>query len=134
MPILVGVWFALAGGVAALAGLYGIRRARRLRSSGVRTWGMAIRPPASPDMEPDGTRGQFLIQYTLADGRVMERITPQPARKQPALRTGQQVPVWYNPEDPDEVLIYGYQTRLADRVFLIAGVAFILIGAGLAVF
>jgi hypothetical protein len=134
MPVLVGVWFALAGGVAALAGLYGIRRARKLRSGGVRTWGMAVRQPASPDMEPDESRGQFLIQYTLADGRVMERIAPQPARKQSALRAGQQVLVWYNPKDPDEVLIYGHQTRLADRVFLIAGVAFILIGAGLAAF
>jgi hypothetical protein len=134
MPVLVGIWFALAGGVAALAGLYGIRRARRLRSDGVRTWGMAIRPPASPDKEPDGSRGQFLVQYTLADGRVMERITPLPARKQPVLRAGQQVLVWYNPEDPDEVLIYGRETRLADRVFLAAGVLFILIGAGLAAF
>jgi hypothetical protein len=134
MPVLVGVWFALTGGVAALAGLYGIRRAGRLRSGGVRTWGMAMRPPASPDKEPDGSRGQFLIQYTLADGRVMERITAQPARKQPALRPGQHVLVWYNPEDPDEVLIHGLQTRLADSVFLIAGVFFILIGAGLAAF
>jgi Protein of unknown function (DUF3592) len=134
MPVVVGVWFAIAGGVAALAGLYGIRRARRLRGGGVRTWGMAIRPPAPPDKEPDGSRGQFLIQYTLADGRVMERITPQPSRKQPALRAGQQVLVWYNPEDPDEVLIYGRETRLADRVFLAAGVLFILIGAGLAAF
>lgn len=134
MPVLVGVWFALAGGVAALAGLYGIHRVRRLRSDGVRTWGMAMLPPASPDKEPDGSRGQLVIQYTLADGRVMERITPQPARKQPALRPGQHVLVWYNPGDPDEVLIHGLQTRLADRVFLIAGLFFILIGAGLAAF
>jgi hypothetical protein len=95
---------------------------------------MAVRPPATPDQEPGGSGGPLLIRYTLADGRVMERITPQPARKQPGLRAGQPVLVWYNPEDPDEVLVYGRETRAADRGFLIAGVIFMLLGAGLAAF
>jgi Protein of unknown function (DUF3592) len=75
----------------------------------------------------------MLIQYTLADGRVMERITPQPARRQ-TLRAGQEVLVWYNPDDPDEVLIHGRETRLADRAFLVAGVLFIAVGVGMAAF
>jgi len=34
MVIVIGVWFALAGGLAALAGLTAMRRARRLRRGG----------------------------------------------------------------------------------------------------
>jgi hypothetical protein len=35
MLIVLGVWVAIAGGVAALAGLSGMRRVRRLRRDGV---------------------------------------------------------------------------------------------------
>lgn len=132
--VVVGVWFALAGAVAALAGLYGIRRSWRLRHDGIRTWGMAVRPPVPPGQEPDGPGGQLLIQYTLVDGRVMERLTPRPARRKAAPRLGQPVAVWYNPEDPDEILVYGRETRLSDLTLLLAGVGFILIGSGLAAF
>ena len=132
--VVVGVWFAIAGAVAALAGLYGIRRSWRLRHDGVRTWGMAVRPPVPADREPDVSGGQLLIQYTLADGRVMERLTPRPARKHAAPQVGQPVAVWYNAEDPDEILVYGRETRLADVTLVAAGVVFILIGAGLAAF
>ena len=34
MLIVIGIWFALAGGLAALAGLTAMRRARRLRRAG----------------------------------------------------------------------------------------------------
>ncbi len=132
--IVVGVWFALAGAVAALAGLYGIRRALRLRRDGVRTWGMAVLPPVSVNHELDGSGNSLLIQYTLADGRVMERLTPRPVRSQMAPQVGQPVAVWYNPEDPDEILVYGRDTRVSDRALVIAGVLFILIGVGLAAF
>jgi hypothetical protein len=132
--IVVGVWFALAGAVASLAGLYGIRRASRLRRDGVRTWGMAVRPPSPPDQPPDGAGGQLLIQYTLVDGRVMERLTPRPAGRQVSPQVGQPVAVWYNPEDPDEILVYGRETRLSDVALVVVGVIFILMGAGLAAF
>ena len=132
--IVVGVWFALAGAVAALAGLYGIRRASRLRRDGVRTWGMAVLPPVSPGEELEGSPGSLLIQYTLVDGRVLERLTPRPLRPHTAPRVGQPVAVWYNPDDPDEILVYGRDTRLSDRALLMAGLAFIAIGASLALF
>jgi hypothetical protein len=51
-----------------------------------------------------------------------------------APQVGQPVAVWYNPEDPDEILVYGRDTRLSDRALVIAGVLFILIGVGLAAF
>lgn len=130
--VVVGVWFALAGAVAALAGLYGIRRAWRLRRDGVRTWGMAVLPPVSQDDEFGASPESVLIQYTLVDGRVMERLTPRPVRAHAAPRVGQPVAVWYNPEDPDEILVYGRETRLSDRALLTAGLLFIVIGVALA--
>ena len=130
--VVVGVWFALAGVVAALAGLYGIRRAWRLRRDGVRTWGMAVLPPMPQDDEFDASPESVLIQYTLVDGRVMERLTPRPVRARATPRVGQPVAVWYNPEDPDEILVYGGETRLSDRALLTAGLLFIVIGVALA--
>ncbi|HLH58988.1 MAG TPA: DUF3592 domain-containing protein [Streptosporangiaceae bacterium] len=134
MLVVVAVWFAIAGGVAVLAGLSGLHRSRRLRRHGVRTWGMAVRSPVpAPARDEDGSPVPVLIQFTLADGRVMERIAPQSGRGH-ALRPGQQMLVWYNPDDPDDVLVNGRETRLADRAFLVAGALFIAIGVGIAAF
>ncbi|MGD0376489.1 MAG: DUF3592 domain-containing protein [Streptosporangiaceae bacterium] len=133
MPIAIGVWFALAGAVAAVAGLSGLRRSRQLRRDGLSAWAVAV-PPAVPAGEPsDGSPRRTLIQYSLPDGRVVERIAPGPARKAAALRPGQQVLVWYDPEDPEDVIVYGREGRTADRVFVAVGVLFMLIGTGIAV-
>ena len=73
-----------------------------------------------------------MIQYALPDGQVVERISPQPARKAAALRPGQHVLVWYDLADPQDVLVYGREGRIANRLFVAAGLA--LIGAGIALF
>jgi hypothetical protein len=73
-----------------------------------------------------------LLQYTLADGRVMERAAPA-ARKSAALEPGQRVLIWYDPEDPDDVLVYGHWGRASDRALLAAGAICVLAGLGLAV-
>jgi len=132
MLIVIGVWFALAGGVAALAGLTGMRRTRRLRRGGSPVWAVALPGQVSMDEEPGGSPGRTVIQYTLADGRVVERPSPGPARKAAMLRPGQKVLVWYDPDDPQDVLVYGREGRAADLAFVIAGVLFIVLGAGLA--
>lgn len=41
--------------------------------------------------------------------------------------------VWYDPEDPQDILVYGREGRFIDRAFLTAGLIFVLIGAGIAV-
>jgi hypothetical protein len=149
MAVVAGIWFALVGGIAALAGLSGMRASRRLRRDGVSAWAVAV-PPAAPagdaaqpgkaaqagqaGGEPDWPPHRTMIQYALADGQVIERISPQPARKAAALRPGQQVLVWYDPADPQDVLVYGREGRIANRLFVAAGVLFILIGGGLALF
>ena len=40
--------------------------------------------------------------------------------------------VWYDPADPQDVLAYGREGRIANRLFLTAGLLFMLIGAWIA--
>ena len=133
MPVLFGVLIAVPGGLAALAGLAAMRRKRRLRREGVSAWAMALTPPG-PAEQPGGPAHRTLIQYELADGRVEERIEPQPGRKTASLRPGQKVLVWYDPDDPQDVLVYGREGRLADAAFVAAGGLFMMTGAGIAAF
>ena len=123
-----GICLALAGGLAALAGLTGMSRARRLRRRGSPVWAVVLPQPASADEEP----GRTVIQYALADGRVVERVSPGSARRARMLRPGQKVLVWYDPEDPQDALVYGREGRAADLAFVIAGALFIMLGAGIA--
>jgi hypothetical protein len=134
MLILFGILLAVPGGLAALAGLSGMRRVRRLRRHGVATWALAVAPPASANRQSAGSPRQQVIQYTLADGRVLEQMTPAPARRSASLQPGQKVLVWYDPEDPSDVLVHGRWGRAADRAFVTAGALLVLAGAGIAVF
>jgi Protein of unknown function (DUF3592) len=129
MLIVFGVCLALAGGLAALAGLTAMSRARRLRRRGSPVWAVVLPRPVSAGDGPGGT----VIQYALADGRVVERVSPGPARRARMLRPGQKVLVWYDPEDPEDALVYGREGRAADLAFVIAGALFIVLGAGVAV-
>jgi hypothetical protein len=133
MPVLFGVLIAVPGGLAALAGLAAMHRKRRLRRDGVSAWAMALTPP-DPAGPPAGSAHRTLIQYELADGRVEERIEPQPGRRAAALRPGQRVLLWYDPDDPRNILVYGREGRLADAAFVVAGVLFMMTGAGIAAF
>jgi len=132
MPILIGVMLALPGGLAVLAGLSGMHRARRLRRGGSSAWAVALPEPVPARLRPDGSPDRMLLQYTLADGRVMEQIAPRPARKSASLHPGQKVLIWYDPEDPRDVLVYGREGRTADLAFVAVGMLFILLGLGVA--
>jgi hypothetical protein len=134
MSIAIGVWFALAGGLAALVGLSGMRRARRLRRDGLSAWAMAVPPPVSAGEDSGGSSRRILIQYALPDGRVLERISPEPIRRAAALHPGEKVLVWYDPQDPSDVLVYGREGRLSDRTFVAVGALLMLAGAGSAAF
>ena len=134
MAIVIGVWLAAGGGVAALAGLTGIRRARRLRRYGVPTWAVVVPRPRSEEDRAGGPHGKTLIQYALGNGQVMERYSPQPARRSASLSPGQKVLVWYDPDDPQEVLVRGRVGRRADAGYTLAGAVFILLGTAIAAF
>jgi hypothetical protein len=133
MSVLVGLFLALPGGLAALAGLSGRRRARHLRRTGVPAWAMAVSPPASAGEEPGGPPHRTLIQYELADGRVLEQISSAPIGKAGALTPGQKVLVWYDPQDPREILVYGRDGRGTDLAFVAVGALFMLAGLAIAI-
>lgn len=132
MAVLFGIWFAVAGGVAVLAGLSARYRARRLRRSGTSAWATGLAPAAVTNDQPGEALHRAVIQYTLTDGRVLEHDSPQPVRKSARLNPGQQVLIWYDTEDPHDVLVYGREGRLADRAFVLAGLLIAAIGIAIA--
>ena len=134
MLTVIGILVAVPGGLAVLTGATAMYRVRRLRRAGVAIWALALAPAMSGDWQSAGTPREMLIQYTLADGRVFERTTLAAAGRKAPLAPGQKVLVWYDPEDPDDVLVYGRWGRFADRAFVAAGLLFVLIGGWLALF
>ncbi len=134
MLIIIGVWLALAGAVAALAGLSGQRRARRLRRVGATAWAVAVPAPAPAGDNSDGGARRTLIQYALPDGRVVEQASPEWGGRGEPLRPGQKVLVWYDPADPRDVLAYGREGRLADRAFVAVGLLMVVVGVSIAGF
>jgi len=130
LPVVMGIWFALVGGLAALVGLASRRRVQRLRRGGVTAWAQTVPPP--PDREePSGAARRMLIRYPLPDGRVIEQACPRPGRRAAALSLGQKVLVWYDPKDPSDVLVFGRDGRRSDRAFVIAGLLLILSGVAI---
>jgi Protein of unknown function (DUF3592) len=132
MSVLIGLWFAFAGGVAALAALTARGRVRRLRRSGQTAWAMVVPSPAAAGESGARPQRRKLIQYPLEDGRVIERLCPQPLRRAAAPAAGQKVLVWYDPADPTDVLVNGWDGRFSDLAFLVAGVFFIVVGMAVA--
>ena len=131
MLILFGIWVAVAGGVAALAGLSGLHRVRRLRRDGLTAWALAVPEPVPAGQPADDPARRVMLQYRLADGRVVERPGPVPnSRSGP--HPGDKVLIWYDPDDPDEVLVYGRWGRVSNWVFLTVGLLLILFGTVLA--
>lgn len=131
MNVVIGIWFAVAGGVALLAGLTARDRVRRLRRTGEPTWAMVVPatvPAGGPDEPASSSPRRTLIQYSLPDGRVIERLCPRSLRRSAEPAAGQKVPIWYDPADPTDVLVNGWDGRHSDRALLTAGWLFLLLG------
>jgi hypothetical protein len=122
VAIVIGVWLCLVGGITALVGLSARQRARTLRRDGVEVWATAV---AGPDRT-------VRLRYDLGDGRVLDGLCPAGFRKPPPL-PGEKVLAWYQPADPRELLVHGREGKLSDRLFMLTGALFILIGVGFAV-
>ena len=138
MAVLYGVLVALAGGLAALAGLAGAYRRRRLRGHGLTAWATIVPTPIrSGERDEFGLPAaalprQLSLQFALEDGRIIERPYPRPARHQGELALGGKVLVWYDAADPGDVLVFSRDGRWSDRAFVAAGALFIVVGASLA--
>ena len=72
------------------------------------------------------------MQYRLADGQVLERIVPAAGIRTAPLPPGQKVLVWYDAEDPGDILVYGRWGRAGNWAFVAAGVASVVGGIVLA--
>ena len=127
MPVVIGLCFAFPGFVAALAGLTARSRVRRLRRRGRTAWAIVV--PGPRDTE---SPQRNLIQYPVEDGRVIERLCPQPIRKAAAPSAGQKVLVWYDPADPTDFLVNGWDGRYGNLAFLAVGVSFLAFGISMA--
>jgi hypothetical protein len=128
--VVVGILFALFGVLAALAGLTGMRRSRRLRTTGKPVWAMAM--PGAAAGVPGGPDDATVLQYELADGRVIERILPGSGVTRSKLAPGARILLWYDPADPEDVLIFGAGSRRVDQAFLAVGGLLVVAGAAIA--
>jgi hypothetical protein len=108
-----------------------MRRARTLRSTGMRAWGLVVASPADSD-DPDRRARLALVQYALPDGRVLERWCRRWVSPSDRLIPGQRVLIFYDPADPGEVLVNGRDGARVDLAFVWVGLAFITLGAALA--
>ncbi|HEY6788140.1 MAG TPA: DUF3592 domain-containing protein [Trebonia sp.] len=135
MAVFIGVWMALAGALALLAGASARRRVRRLKRDGIKVWAEAIHRPPPDGEQHDGRQydssQQVTLQYTLTDGRVLERSAR--TRRGAPLASGEKVLIWYDPDDPAEVVISGRDGRASDLAFVVIGLIFLLAGAGIAI-
>jgi hypothetical protein len=131
VSIVIGIWFAVAGGVALLAGVTAMRRADRLRLRGVPAWATVV---ARTDRTEDFVQERTLIRFPLADGRQIELTRPVPVRRDRRLIPGEKVRVWYDRKDPGDVLVSGFDKHYADWAFAITGALLILAGTGIARF
>lgn len=131
MATVLGVWLALAGAVAALVGLAGMRRIRRLRQHGVKTWATAARRSRGEAARADGEPEPVVLEYTLPNGQVLENFA---ARHTASLAPGQRVLIWYDPADPLDVLVYGRRAWTLDVAFAAAGTALVICAVVIGVF
>jgi hypothetical protein len=126
MALVLGAWLAFSGLVPFLVGLASRERSRRLRRDGVKTWAVVVLAPRQPS--DDLTDRKVALEYSLADGRVMEQPIGVAGRKASALVPGQRVLIWYAPNDPADILVYGRDGQVSDRIFTLLGAALLLAG------
>ena len=135
MAVFIGVWMALAGALALLVGVSARRRVRRLKRDGIKVWAEAVRRPlpgtALPAGEQSDGEQQVTLRYTLTDGRMLERATR--TGRAGLLAPGQKVLIWYDADDPAEVVVYGRDGRASDLAFVVIGLIFLVAGAAIAI-
>jgi hypothetical protein len=130
MAVVLGAWLALSGVVPFLVGIASRERTRKLRRDGMKAWAVVVPQPRQPADGPGPrTAGERVsVEYTLPDGRVVEQLVGAAGRKGSALVPGQRILIWYAADDPADILVYGREGRVGDRVFTLLGAALLLAG------
>ncbi|MFI9100708.1 DUF3592 domain-containing protein [Streptomyces fildesensis] len=117
----------LSGVVVSLAGLAGLRAIRLIGGAGTEAEALVKRTgPAAAD-----SAIRPLLQFTVADGRVVEISSPVPASRHRPLTDGSTVWVRYDPVDPRDVVVVGRERRGLEYALVGIGALFVLIGLGL---
>jgi Protein of unknown function (DUF3592) len=101
--LLIGVIFLAVGLPMVLIAIYLIFRTRRFLRTAVSTTGVIVDLIASSGSE-GGTVYQAVVDFQTADGRTVrwtESMASSPAAGQP----GEQIPMKYNPDNPEEARI-----------------------------
>jgi hypothetical protein len=128
MSVVIGVWLVLSGLVEVLPWLGGVSRRHRLRGAGRTAWAIVVPEVPGPGEDGPLPARRVSVQFTLDDGRIIERPGPRSVRKSSALNPGQKVLVWYDPADPGDILVYGRDGRVSDEVFLLIGLVLLAVG------
>ncbi|MER6197677.1 DUF3592 domain-containing protein [Streptomyces sp. NPDC001586] len=119
--VLAGI--AVFGGLlAALAGVYGLREARRVSGTGVRVEALVKRHPGQPGDEPP-----TLLQFVTEDDRVMEVTSPVRSNRRRPLHDGDNILVTYDPADPRHVVVQGRERFGLERAFAVGGVMVVVV-------
>lgn len=131
----VPVIFALVGSLFVVFGLRSTNALRRFRRTAERAPGVVL----DLVLDAAGPRGDRswiyfpIVRYSLPDGRVVDFRSPQgsvPA----AVRKGQQVTVLYDPANPKNARLEGVLSGgCLYGIFVVLGVAFILLAVAIAV-
>ncbi|MFB8038599.1 DUF3592 domain-containing protein [Streptomyces sp. NPDC056004] len=128
VAVLAGIT-ALGGMLAVLAGAYGLHQARRVRETGVRVQALVKRRPGAAHEE--SAPPQPLLQFVTEDDRVMEVVSPVPATRRHPLNHGDNVLVSYDPADPRNVVVHGWDRSGLERAFIAGGALVVLLSVAL---
>lgn len=130
--LLVGVIFLAVGAVQLGLGVFFFLRTRRFLSTAVSTDGTIVELIESSGSE-GGTVYQAVVEFQTADGRTV-RWQESMASNPPAGHPGDQVPMKYDPSDPDNARIAKtFRMWFLSGLFGLLGLLFLGIGVVLTV-
>ena len=128
--LLVGLIFLAVGAVQLGLGIFFYVRTRRFLRTAVETTGTIVDLIESRSSE-GGTTFQAVVEFQTADGRSI-RWQESMASNPPAGQPGEQIPVKYDPANPDKARIAKtFRLWFLSGLLVLLGLVFLAIGAGL---
>ncbi|WP_330460321.1 DUF3592 domain-containing protein [Streptomyces sp. NBC_00820] len=114
VPLLLGAVFMTVGVT--------IRRGtRRLREQGANARGTVVGFRTRRDFDSNSTMYRPVVQWVTGDGRTVEVVSSTARNTVGDLHRGAAVTVFYDPDDPERMLIDGYDGGVLAGVFCLLG-------------